>query len=111
MLTIMLISTSIVSVHSIVSARDLYRQKMNDVFRSTFQGVIGIREAELGVIQARCARLARSPRIFAALQQSDRGLLSGVADDELREFFAAQAKPRLVGDRRIHIYFLTPAMK
>ena len=108
MLAIMLISTSIVSVHSIVSARDLYRQKMNDVFRSTFQGVIGIREAELGVIQARCARLARSPRIFAALQQSDRGLLSGVADDELREFFAAQGETA-VGRRQANSYLFLNA--
>lgn len=108
MLAVMFISTSIVSVHSIVSAQDLYRQKMNDVFRSTFQGVIGIREAELGVIQARCARLARSPRIFAALQQSDRGLLSGVADDELREFFAAQGETT-VGRRQANSYLFLNA--
>ena len=108
MLAIMFISTSIVSVHSIVSAQDLYRQKMNDLFRSTFQGVIGIREAELGVIQSRCARLARSTRIFAALQQSDRGLLSGVADDELREFFALQGETA-VGRRQANSYLFLNA--
>jgi HAMP domain-containing protein len=103
MLAIMFISISIVSVHSIISAKDLYRQKMNDLFRSTFQGVIGIREAELGVIQARCARLVRSTRIIAALQQSDRELLSDVADDELREFFKGQGKTA-VGRRQAHYY-------
>ena len=108
MLAIMFVSTSIVSLHSIVSAQDLYRQKMNDLFRSTFQGVIGIREAELGVIQARCARLARSTRIFAALQQSDRGLLSGVADDELREFFALQGETA-VGRRQANSYLFLNA--
>jgi hypothetical protein len=108
MLAIMFISTSIVSLHSIISAQDLYRQKMNDLFRSTFQGVIGIREAELGVIQARCARLVRSTRIIAALQQSDRELLSDVADDELREFFAAQGETA-VGRRQAKSYLFLNA--
>ncbi len=104
----MLISTSIVSVYSITSAQDLYKQKMNDVFRVTIRGMIGIREAELGVIQARCTRLARTPRIFAALQQNDRVLLADVAFDELREFFLAQGETA-VGRRQADSYLFLNA--
>ena len=108
MLAIMFISTSIVSLHSIISAQDLYRQKMNDLFRSTFQGVIGIREAKLGLIQARCAKLARSTRFFAALEESDGGLLYDNAEVELQEFFKEQGKTA-VGKRQANSYLFLNA--
>ena len=108
MLVIMFISTSIVSLHSIFSAQDLYRQKMNDLFRSTFQGVIGIREAKLGLIQARCERFARTVRFFASLEETDGELLYDNAEVELQEFFKEQGKTA-VGKRQANSYLFLNA--
>lgn len=48
------------------------------------------------------------PQNFAALQQSDRVLLAGVTDDELREFFAAQGETA-VGGRQADSYLFLNA--
>jgi len=84
---VVVIATALTLFVSASQMRSAYRQTLQALFESGARTVVQVRNAELSAVQARCRRLASSPRLYAAMQSGDRQLLSQVADDELREFF------------------------
>ena len=108
MLSVVLVATALGLAASATQVRASYRQALRDLFESGARTVTAVRDAELAAVQARCRRLAASPRLFAAMESGDRQVLSQVADDELREFFVG-ARAGSVGGRRSAGYLFLDA--